>query len=325
MPQPKLNNRACALLSEAPRTVSDLSASERVEYVDGDLESVALLGTQLSEALITSNNGAALTSDLGGLAALQTTAHPFRLSDRRMTFRFDPAASVHVLNTSGRAGTKTNLAVSDTAGTVALKVETNGGYDTRVICVLDAIAPPTENPQRRVDARSSDDFAPNIIQLTAIRSARRTWLQNDSGAHLNDLCTDGGVLRSATLPHVGKNKAWRIIAKVLPSFLTYLLQHKIGFAPLVTGSGFILGSVFKNGSPQQLDRMYWIANGPQNFALDITQVAAAWVTVCGPALHVELYDEDRRSIVTLVPDRNVNLKHWNNLLASLPEVRVLSE
>ncbi|MCH2165854.1 MAG: hypothetical protein MK098_14575 [Marinovum sp.] len=288
--------------------------------MDGDLESIALLGTQLCEALITSNNGAALASGLGGFASLQSTAHPFRLSDQRMTFRFNPAVSVHILNTTGRAGPNTGLAVSDPKGILSLRVETNGGYDTRVICALDGMASPKtlKNPAPNVAPNGLSD---NVIPLAAIRSARSTWLQGDSGSHLNDLCADRGTMRSATLPHVGRHKAWRVINEVLPSFLTYLLHHIIGFAPLVAGCGFVFGSVLKQGTAQKMESVYWITNGPQNFAVDMEQVECAWITKCGPALHLELYDLAGHAIAALVPDRNEDLKRWNTLLASLPEMR----
>lgn len=321
MPKLQENTCRCALFTEAPRTISDLSANECVAYLDSDLESLALLGTQWSDALITSNNGAALASGLGGFSSLQSTAHPFRLSDRRLTFRFNPATSVHVLNTTGRAGPRSGLAVADTTGSLSLRVETNGGYDTSVIGALqDAVtSPETAHP---LAVNTVADAPPdNVIPLNAIRSARNNWSQADIGSHLNDLCTDGGIMRSATLPHVGRHKAWRVVNEVLPSFLSYLLQKKIGFAPLVVGCGYVFGNVFKTGAPQKLDNVYWIANGAQNFALDMEQLGSVWITKCGPASHLELYDRAGRAIAALVPDRNLDWKHWNTLLASLPEVR----
>ncbi|MCH2096131.1 MAG: hypothetical protein MK160_13595 [Rhodobacteraceae bacterium] len=323
----QLHKNICAgtLLMETPRTIDDLCATGGVEYLDGNLESIALLGTQLSEALISAHNGAAFASGLGGFASLQSTAHPFRLSSRRMTFQFHPLASVHVLNTAGRAGPKTGLAVSDMRGNLSLRLDTNGGYDTNVIRAMDCIPEPPENPRGFEYHSVPDELPLNVIPLNAVRSARHRWSQDSSASHLDAFCQDGGLSRAVTLPYIGQHKAWRVITEVLPSFLTYLLRHNIGFAPLVATRGFLFGNVLKKGTAHKVDSVFWIANGPQTFALLLDQVAAAWITICGPTMHLELYGMDGRAISALVPDRNEDWKRWNTLLASLPQVRPFTQ
>ena len=49
---------------EQPRTLAELNQLSDVTYLDGGLETLALIGTQLDNALISTNNGAALLTGM---------------------------------------------------------------------------------------------------------------------------------------------------------------------------------------------------------------------------------------------------------------------
>lgn len=312
MPQraPRLNC-ACASGAQMPRTLAELEAAGEVTQLDGDLEVLALIGTQLDDALITTNNGAALLSGMGGLAPFQSSAAPFRMSSRRVTLRVRGNTAAHLVRTAGRAGDDAVVNLLEPDGAVSLRIEANSPYDRRILCSL-------EPGRKPVGPRNPIAPQPNIVSLCAVRAARNTWAEADIGLHLNDLLGDGGARRCATLPHIGRNRVWPVQKQVILSFLTFLANKGISHARLVPGYGFLQGDVFRQGATQLIDQVLLVSGAKQNFALDLSQVHSAWVVRTEHAAQLELYSSTQQAIAILAPDPAGPLRYWNDLLASLP-------
>jgi hypothetical protein len=299
---------------EQPRTLAALQAQAEVTFVEGGLDTVGLIGAQLSDALISTNNGAALLSSMGGLSRLQDITRPFHISRSRVTLRVDPATQVQLARTAGRSGPDTVLLVTDPQDHVSLRIEANGGYDAQVLSALDQDVQSDFTPQRAVK-RS------NIVSLAAVRQARDRWAHSDSGMHLNDILKDGGFARLTTLPHVGDGRAWQIQEQVIVSFLTYLIERRMSFSSLVAGCGFLQGATFQDGDIRLLDKILLLHCDRCHFALDLSQVTSCWVSRFGAVSHLEFYAKDGTAIAVLAPDPQIDLRHWNDLLASLPRHR----
>ncbi|MCH2069344.1 MAG: hypothetical protein MK208_19060 [Shimia sp.] len=299
---------------EQPRTLAALQAQAEVTFVEGGLDTVGLIGAQLSDALISTNNGAALLSSMGGLSRLQDITRPFHISRSRVTLRVNPTTQVQLARTAGRAGPDTVLLVTDPQDHVSLRIEANGGYDALVLPALDQ------------DAQSDLTAAPtvehtNIVSLAAVRQAKDRWARSDSGMHFNDILKDGGSTRLATLPHVGDGRAWQIQEQVIVSFLTYLIGRRISFSSLVAGCGFLQGVIFQDGDIRLLDKILLVNCDRRHFAVDLSKVASCWVSRFGAVSHLEFYAADGKAIAVLAPDPHNDLGHWNDLLASLPRHR----
>ena len=304
----------CTAGKDTPRTLADQRQLGPLVAVEGDLETLALLGTQLSDALITTNNGAALLTGKGGYGPSQNTSSPFRISRNRINLRVCPCTNVQIFHAKDTAGSR-SLVVATPDGSITHRIVTRSDYDERVITALDDYEEGFSLPNQ-----SSSKAASNVVSLSAVRTARENWDRNDTGHHLNDILFDGGATRMHTLPHIGRNKAWQIIPETLPSFISYLLDKRFGHARLVPGSGFIQGDLVREGTASVVGSILLTRSAEQHFALDLDQVAAVWVTRIGPVSQIEIFDVDRRTIAILAADPMTNLPDWNELLASLPQV-----
>lgn len=302
---------ACSAQGELPRSLSALQASGPVTFVEGDLETVALLGINLDNALITTNNNVALLSGMGGLAAYQDCTKPFRISQRRITLRFNASARVNLALTTGQAGANTVLNTLDPDGKVSLRIEVNDAHDKRVLCSLKRCSKTPAPPQPE---RHPED----VISLGAVRSARDQWATSDSGVHLNDICIDQGRVRRRTLRHVGRHRAWRVDGNVIASFIEFLFDRGLHYVRFVPGDGFVQGDVCRGGTLQLLDRILLATSPSGRFALDMGHVRDCWVTRFGRVSHLELYSDDNRIAAVLAPDPQSDINHWNEMLASLP-------
>ncbi|MEM9319765.1 MAG: hypothetical protein AAGA70_12280 [Pseudomonadota bacterium] len=280
-------------------------------FVEGNLATVALLGTNLDNALITTNNSVALLSGMGGLAAYQDCSKPFRISQRRITLRIDASAQVDLALCAGQAGANTVLNTLDREGNVSHRIEANDDYDKRVLRSLRRCTkePAPPQPERHTE---------NLISLSAVRNARDRWVTSDSGRHLNDLCIARGRDRLRTLRHVGRSRAWRVDGNVVTSFIECLCERDMQHMRLVPGNGFVLGDLFRGGTLQQLDRILLSTSPSSRFALDIGQVRDCWATRFRTVSHLELYSDDNRVAAVLAPDPHSDIKHWNEMLACLP-------
>ncbi|MEM6634559.1 MAG: hypothetical protein AAF667_01590 [Pseudomonadota bacterium] len=304
---------ACASGDALPRTLSEQRDIGQVTRLAGDLETLALLGTQLSDALITTNNGAALITGRGGYAAYQPTSAPLRLSSNRVNLRVAPNTAVQLSRTGG-SGERPSVIVSATDGVISHRVVANGTYDRHVIGALDA-APKNET------SKSADTAMPDgTISLAAVRSARERWDTSDSGRHLNDIIEDRGVTRLRTLPHVGKNRAWPVVDATITSFVTYLADKQIGHGRFVPAAGLMQGDIARRGAASMAGNILLVNGGDRHFALDVSQIGAAWVTCFGRLSQLEIYGKSGAAVAVLAADPMSNFGDWNRLLASLPPI-----
>lgn len=304
---------ACASGDALPRTLSEQRNIGQVTRLAGDLETLALVGTQLSDALITTNNGAALITARGGYAAYQPTSAPLRLSSNRINLRVAPNSPVQLCRT-GENGDRPSLIVSAADGVISHRVVTNGSYDRHVIAALDAA------PESQISERA-DTAKPNgAISLAAVRSARERWDTNDSGRHLNDVIQDRGVTRLRTLPHVGRNRAWPVVAATIASFVTFLVDKQIGHGRFVPAAGLMQGDIARRGAATMADNILLVRGDDRHFALDVSQIGAAWITRFGRLSQLEIYGKSGAAVAVLAADPMSNFGDWNRLLASLPPI-----
>ncbi|MEM6941272.1 MAG: hypothetical protein AAF943_15500 [Pseudomonadota bacterium] len=313
MPQPSAAQHPAAQAGAHPQTLETLAAAHQVAHLDADLGTVALLGAHLHDALVSTRNSAALITGVGGFAGYQDTTRPFHLSQNRMTLRVDTTAPVHVVRHTAQAGQRTVLCVADAKETIVMRAETGSRHDLNVLSNLQTRGKHSHPP---ADLRTGG----GVVSLAAVRQARASWAQRDSGQHLNALMAEGGTQRASTLPHIGKGRALKIRPEVLPSFLTYLVARQIRHARLVMGCGFCQGDIFENGAIEQLDTIVLVSQDATNFALDLTQVSRCWVTRFAQSCQLEIYGADDRPVAVLAADPHSNLGQWHDLLAALPAV-----
>ncbi|KJZ18568.1 hypothetical protein [Loktanella sp. S4079] len=301
----------CHSGQELPRTLKALREQTKVTTVGAGLETLALVGTQLTDALITTNNGAALLTGRGGYAAFQTAAMPFKLSRRRVNMRVSPDVPTNLVRSDDPNNARQTLALANMNGDITHRVETLGGYDGRVVDAIEPqLSPNLQTPPQQIDA--------GVVPLAAVRNARDNWETRDTGHHLNDILADNGHTRHQTLPYVGKNQAWRVTVQTLVSFVSFLCGRKIGHARLVPGDGFIQSDLSSAGQAQMADKVLLVRDEAANFALDISQVGSLWVTHFQGQSQLEIYDQNARAITILRSDPAEDLSYWNALLASLP-------
>lgn len=323
MPHPAIC--ACAVNvvnAETPRTLAALQKAGPVTYLDGDLTTLALAGTQLDAALVSTSNGAALLSHQGGFAPYQDVGQPFRVSQARVTLRIRPEADVDLLRTVGVAGPYSALAVVDRSGDVSLRIETQDATDTQIVRALER----GRARRRPADARVQRPgvLPPGVVSLGAVRAARDRWSDRDAGSHLNDLCQDRGRTRGMALKHVGAADVWQVQRQVLLSFLTYLGNKRICHTRIVPGAGFVQADVYQTGSVRLFDQILVVAGCGRHFAIDIASVATCWVARVGRVLQLELYGADERAIAVFSADPNSRLGQWNDLLAALPRPNAIA-
>lgn len=315
MPQPATPFRCARLTGTHPPTLDALEQAGPVSYLKADLETLALVGTQLAEALISTRNSAALISGRGGFAPYQDSARRFHASQNRVTFRVHPTTPVHMTMSAGRAGPEAVVSVSNAQGDIGMRIEAGDGYDACVLGALD------RGEKRALDPSSEESFGGNVISLGAVRSVKTHWSNSDAGQHLNEILDTTGRARASVLPYVGKGCAWRVQPQVLSSFVTFVTDRAIRHTRLVPGCGFVQGDVFKSGQVQLQDDILLVSGSGAHFALDLAQIATAWVTRFGGVSHLELFDHNDCAVAVLAPDPNSDVRVWNDLLASLPMAR----
>lgn len=297
-----------------PQTLYDLDASIGLTLLHGDLETLALIGTQINSGIISTNNGAALLSQTGGYAPMTTTAMPHRLSRKRVNLRVAPNRTVHLARSGVNDNGRQTLVVADDTGAIYHRIEVAETYDRAAIAALDAAARDS-GPSQAIAPTMPHD---NIVSLSAVRCARATWDGCDTGQHLNDILADDGKTRSKTLPHIGKNKAWPVLVKTLKHFITHLHSSSISYVQNVSRNGLIQSMIAKGGTPRLLDQILMIQSDHQSFALDLMQVDSVWVTAVGPFHQLEMYAADGCAIAVFGADPKGDVRQWNALLCSLP-------
>lgn len=306
----------CLARQKTPATIFAQRKFGPVTAVDADLETLALLGTQLAGSVITTSNPAALISGKGGYAPYQSTSTPFRLSRNRINIRVAPQAAVD-LYCSRDVPDRTNLIVADKAGNIVHRVTVRDGIDAHVIEALETIPDEDVSMPGAVTRHAASR---NVVSLSAVRAARDNWDCGDTGQHLNDVMIDCGLSRAQILPYVGRCRAWPVVTQTVASFVIYLCDKSIRHARLIPGTGLIQSDLSRGGKVSQVGSILRVQNAHQNLALDLEQVRAVWVTRFGAMSQLELYNADGRAIAILAADPASDISEWNTLLASLPSM-----
>ncbi|MEM1385648.1 MAG: hypothetical protein AAGG06_18670 [Pseudomonadota bacterium] len=304
----------CSACEKTPQTLSDLGSLTSIETLDHGLETLALVGTQFDDALITTRNDGALVSGRGGYAALQRRDSPWRLSRKRVTVRVDQDRTVRLARSAAtQAGLPGSLVVADGAGAILHRIQYVSDHDRHIAACLEAKAGP------QVEIADTAEPADNVLSLTVIRKARTSWDGADTGAHLNDLLdTDCGRRRRQCLPHIGKDRAWPIVGEVMPSFLYYLCEHAVRYVPLVPSMGLLQASM-TSIDHVMLRQNTLVASGRGGlFSLDLKAVGSTWVVASGPNWQIEFYGADQRAVAVIIVDPTADTAHWRALLSSLP-------
>ncbi|WP_271310814.1 hypothetical protein [Shimia sp. MMG029] len=280
------------------------------------METLALLGTQFDDALITTRNESALISGRGGYAPLQTTAMPFRISSRRVSLRLDPGAPLSLSRSalSSVARLPGSLVAAGVTGTIHHRVQFVKEYDERVALSLD---PTSSCPPAGAEP---EDTAANVIPLNAVRQARQHWDRNDAGMHLNEIMRMQGRVRRQNLPYLGANRAWRVLPAVLPSLLTYLKDRKRAFVRMVPSGGVLQAQTGSIETIATLGNFWIVGCGRSMFSMDFNAVKEVWVTASALHWQLELYDMDQKCFAAMAADPWSAPREWRELLTSLPRL-----
>lgn len=300
--------------ADLPATLHDLRQITQVAELGHDLETLALIGTSFEDALFTTRNGGALISGRGGYGPLQTSNMPFRISRGRVTMRLAAGSQLRLARSAAlkeRALPGSVIAV-DHGGHVHHRVQYVSPNDHCVAQALETI------PERSVPLQSPPVISSNVVSLAAIRAARMGWDRADAGIHLNGLLRDGGAERRNSLPHMGRERAWRVIPEVLPSFLAYLCDKHNSFARMVPAAGMLQASAEPIARANQIGSLFMGQGGQSVFSLDCAQICHAWVVASRRYWQLELYDGAGKALAVLADDPHGTAWTWRDLLASLP-------
>lgn len=298
-----------------PQSLKELGKETTVTDIGQNFEEIALTGTQFEDALITTQNNAALITGRGGYGALQTTSNPLRLSrsSKRVDVRFSAVQKNRIVRSEASTSAPASITVFATNGQVRHRVQYVTHYDQRVaqslntcpfIPVKDESAPP----------------AANVISLAAIRAARDSWQYSDIGQHLNDYLIDDGQNRARVLPHIGPSLAWQIQPRVLTSFLEYLCKRHMSHAKLVFGGNLAQADVGKMETLETFDTVVFSKNRQNSFSIDTSKIGSAWVTVHASTWLLEIFDTGGLGAAVLAADPLEHKETWNELLCSLPQL-----
>ena len=107
--------------------------------------------------------------------------------------------------------------------------------------------------------------------------------------HLCDLLSDRGRIRQKCLAHVGRNQAWRILTSILPSFLTFLKDHRLSLVRGVPNCGLLQSCGGDIHHVEQCDNLLIVSGKGSHFILDLSQISVAWVVARGEDYRIELY------------------------------------
>ena len=186
------------------------------------------MGTQLSDALISTRNRAAFIAESGGYGRVTCASERWQSTQKRVNFRFgiDEAVLLFRSNSLAQLGLPDALGCYSGDGQIIHLIQVRTWSDLSIINALELSSLTPDQPC--LDVPLSDD----IIPFGPIMGARGSWDQAGMVVHLCDLLSDRGRIRQKCLAHVGRNRAWRILTSILPSFLTFLKDRRF---PLVRG------------------------------------------------------------------------------------------
>lgn len=297
-----------------PRSLAREGDSLNRSMIPGGMDILGLLGTQFEDAEITTDNGAAMLSGRGGYARYQTTADPLGISQRRVTMRVSPCAPVQIARDVDQTSGLGCLVVANMDGNICHKISASTCYDNQLIHALAA------SDETGVKKPAFPALPSGVVCLTTLRSMQKTWEHWDAGLHLNNLMRDRGRSRHSVLPHVGQLRARSVVPQALPSFLSFLGNRKFSYARMVPTQGFIQADIAQKEQIRQSDQILISEGETSQLAVDLSQVAALWVTRIRRQLQLELYAKSGHCIAILAADPMRNLSDWNTLLEALPSV-----
>ena len=186
--------------------------------------------------------------------------------------------------------------------------------DLSIINALELSSPTPEQPC--LDVPLSDD----IIPFGPIMRARDSWDQADMAMHRCDLLSDRGRIRQKCLAHVGRNQAWRILTSNLPSFLTFLKDHRLSLVRGVPDCGLLQSCGGDIHHVEQCDKLLIISDKGSYFVLDLSQVSDAWGIARGEDYWIERYAQSDGIQWVLCMNPSVCDHQWRNFLTALPSV-----
>ncbi len=291
--------------------MQELEKQGELVQLDCDLETLGLLGTTLSNAVVTTLNEAAFITASGGYGRYRSTAMPHRLSHSRVNLRFAPDISVRVALYTPDASLRQSLLISDLTGKISHRIETTDDFDK---ALLRSIEPSQDTPNYQIETPKM----PEVISLAAVRNARMQWDSRDTGQQLNDILNDAGRTRRTILPHVGSNRARPILPQVLMSFFSYIMRNRVRHVQQVPSHGLIQSALVQSGNVELVNNLVLLHSCEQTMAIDQEQIESIWVTQTGPLSLLEIYGDDGRAIASFGADPNSDIRRWNDLLASLP-------
>ena len=303
----------CLTQAPLPRSLAEYTALADLTDIGAAFEPLALAGTLFDDALITTQNAGALISCRGGYGALQRSDMPLRLtrSERRADIRFACSQSVNM--TKVRQDDSISLIALDRDCLVQHRVQLGTISDISVAHNLEG------HPHAAPSATPPD--ASNVIPFGAIRRARHDWQASDVGQHLNDFLINRGRLRFQTLPYAGRNKAWEVGWRVLPSFVTFLSDKAFSTARMVVGDGLIHMDVGALTDAETYGDVVMAGFGTRRFALDFRRVRHAWVTYVKGCAQLELYDDRGAALAIIGADPYANIGEFADMLLALPPLR----
>ncbi|MEM7526937.1 MAG: hypothetical protein AAF416_04575 [Pseudomonadota bacterium] len=289
-----------------------LRARTTVQTLAAGLEELAMIGTYFDDALITTRNSGALISGRGGYAAVQRARSPWRLSPGRVAIRIAPTSAATLARSDMDRDTRLpgSLVALDPDGAVFHRVQYVSASDRRVAEALEAGEPEMGT---RDDAERG-----NVVHLAQVRSARACWEAMTSGDHMDALLVDAGRSRRRIMPYLGANRAWRVSAAPLPSFLAYLVERRIGLTRVVLGCGLLQAATGPIGRVAHGDGQLIASSDSGIFAVSSDRIDCIWVVTTRDGWQLELYDAEARALAVLMPDPMANRSQWNEMLCSLP-------
>jgi hypothetical protein len=319
----EISDDSCACRSgrartpELPQSLLELQLRTDVVALGDTLEGLALRGTQLETALISTQNETSFISGQGGYGRFMGRGEPWRPLQNRVNLRVSEGAPLNLSRGSGRRDEALPLSVvaSDATGKIIHRVQAQSSHDQRLVHSIDVADDDQFNaPQTSL----SPNFAPNIIPFTAIRKVRTAWSEMRIEAHLNDLLVDNGEIRQRSLPHVGRNLAWKILPSIVPSFLAFLSDRSIPVVCGVVSQGLLQAACSEIVNVTEIGDLLIASGENSNFVMNLKEQSEIWVLASGNEFWIECYAPSRGIQSVILRDPMSPQSEWRDYLASLP-------
>jgi putative heme degradation protein len=306
---------ACPMAAVLPNTLGEMSRVTDVTLLGWDVETLALLGTQFEDALITTRNQVAIISGRGGYAGLQPANRSYNVNARRVNLRYLDTAPVSLArcNRNPRLDQPGALLAVDRNGEVQHRVQFVTDYDVRVAESLDVTE--TEIPEQAEPLLAEHD---NVVPFNAIRSARQSWDKSVAADHLNDFLTDRGCARLKCLRHIGRQKAWRVDNGAFCGFLEQLHHARRDFTRIVCATGLMQAQAGRIERIGRQGSILTCTSSISTFAIDTAEIGSIWVAASRLHWQLEIYDRKDRAVAILTAPPLSCGQDWRNLLLAMP-------